>query len=30
LPGEKTERNGKIKDIEIEIGPERITDGERP
>jgi hypothetical protein len=30
LPGEKTERNGKIKDIEIEIGPENITDGERP
>jgi hypothetical protein len=30
LPGEKTERNGKIKEIEIEIGPEDITDGERP
>jgi len=29
LPGEKTERNGKIKDIEIEIGPENV-DGERP
>jgi hypothetical protein len=30
LPGEKTKRNGKFKDIEIEIGPENITDGERP
>jgi hypothetical protein len=30
LPGEKTRRNGKFKDIEIEIGPENITDGERP
>lgn len=29
LPGEETERNGKIKDIEIEIGPENV-DGERP
>ena len=30
LPGEKTKRNGKFKDIEIEIGPEDITEGERP
>jgi hypothetical protein len=30
LPGEKTKSNGKFKDIEIEIGPEDITDGERP
>ena len=30
LPGEKTKSNGKFKDIEIEIGPENITDGERP
>ena len=30
LPGEKTKRNGKFKDIEIEIGPEDITDGEKP
>jgi hypothetical protein len=30
LSGEKTKRNGKFKDIEIEIGPENITDGERP
>ena len=30
LPGEKTRRKGKVKDIEIEIGPEDITDGERP
>jgi hypothetical protein len=29
LPGKETERNGKIKDIEIEIGPENV-DGERP
>ncbi len=28
--GEKTRRNGKVKDIEIEIGPEDIADGERP
>lgn len=28
--GEKTRRNGKAKDIEIEIGPEDIADGERP
>ena len=28
--GEKTKRNGKFKDIEIEIGPEDITEGERP
>ena len=30
LSGEKTKSNGKFKDIEIEIGPEDITDGERP
>ena len=30
LPGEKTKRDRKLKDIEIEIGPEDITDGERP
>ena len=30
LPGEKTKRNGEARDIEIEIGPENITDGERP
>jgi ribosomal protein S9 len=30
LPGEKIKSNGKFKDIEIEIGPENITDGERP
>jgi len=30
LPGEKTKRNGKFKDMEIEIGPEDITEGERP
>ena len=30
LPGEKTTKNGKFKDIEIEIGPENITEGERP
>ena len=30
LPSEKTKRNGKLKDIEIEIGPEDITEGERP
>ncbi len=30
LPREKTKSNGKGKDIEIEIGPENITDGERP
>ena len=30
LSGEKTERNGTYKDIEIEIGPEDITEGERP
>ena len=30
LPDEKTKRNGKSKDIEIEIGPEDITEGERP
>ncbi len=28
--GEKTRRKGKVKDIEIEIGPEDIADGERP
>ncbi len=27
---EKTRRKGKVKDIEIEIGPEDIADGERP
>ena len=30
LSAEKTKRNGKFKDIEIEIGPEDITEGERP
>ena len=30
LPGDKTKKNGKFKDIEIEIGPEDITEGERP
>jgi hypothetical protein len=30
LPGEKTTKNGKFKDMEIEIGPEDITEGERP
>ncbi len=30
LPGEKTRKNGEVKDIEIEIGPEDIADGERP
>ena len=30
LPGEKTKRNGQFKDIEIKIGPEDITEGERP
>jgi hypothetical protein len=30
LPGEETGRKWKVKDIEIEIGPENITDGERP
>ena len=30
LSGEKTKRNGKFKDIEIEIGPEDISEGERP
>lgn len=30
LPDEKTKRNGKFKDIEIEIGPENIIDAERP
>ena len=30
LPGEKTKGTGKVKDIEIEIGPEDITEGERP
>jgi ABC-type uncharacterized transport system YnjBCD substrate-binding protein len=30
LPGEKVKTNGKFKDIEIEIGPENIIDGERP
>ena len=30
LPDEKTKRNGKGKDIEIEIGPEDIANGERP
>ena len=30
LPVEKTKRNGKFKDMEIEIGPEDITEGERP
>jgi hypothetical protein len=30
LPGEKTKGTGKVKDIEIEIGPEDIADGERP
>lgn len=30
LPGEKTKKNEKFKDIEIEIGPEDITEGERP
>jgi hypothetical protein len=28
--GEKTKSNGKVRDIEIEIGPEDITEGERP
>jgi hypothetical protein len=27
LPGEKTKRNGKFKDIEIEIGPENVDSG---
>jgi hypothetical protein len=27
LPGEKTKRNGKVKDIEIEIGPEDVDSG---
>ena len=30
LSSEKTQRTGKYKDIEIEIGPEDITEGERP
>ncbi len=27
LPGERTKRNGKFKDIEIEIGPENVDNG---
>lgn len=27
LPGEKTKRNGKFKDMEIEIGPENVDSG---
>ncbi len=27
LPGEKTKNNGKVGDIEIEIGPENVDDG---
>jgi hypothetical protein len=30
LPGEKRKRGGEARDMEIEIGPENITDGERP
>ena len=30
LPGEETRGKGKVMDIEIEIGPEDITGGERP
>jgi hypothetical protein len=30
LSSEKTKKSGKFKDIEIEIGPEDITEGERP
>ena len=30
LSDDKTKRNGKFKDIEIEIGPEDISEGERP
>lgn len=30
LPGGKTKKNGKFEDIEIDIRPEDITDGERP
>lgn len=30
LPGEKTTGKGKVKDIKIRIGPEDISEGERP
>lgn len=30
LPGEERTRKGKFNDIEIEIGPEDLTEGERP